>query len=459
MARTVIDELVTVVEFESDTKGLDKASRSISSFKTGALAALAPIVALFSGGLFINSIVNAADEMLKFADATGVSVEGLQDLEFAAKRQGGTIDGLRGSIERLSEKMGEAFSLGTGEGVEVFEKLGISLIDTSGKLKSATNLMLELNTSFQTLSRGEQISFAAKLGIDVGTLRLLQTAPNELQKLIEQSKNFGRITREDALEAAKFNDELTNLDTQFTRITQVIGLSVLPALTEFLIDFGEVVSFIKDNSEFFIILAESIAGTAVAFGVLTGAIRIMTAASFVAGIAAVFNPFTLAVVGIAAVGTALGFLIDDFNAWRAGADSAFGGFFDEAEIKINRFLKNLELIKRFLTTPLVDIKPLLSEETKSDIDSLANLVGIEGKPGQDLSGASITDIFNDLNVPPEKIFFNIPDLSKLTEENKPVFDFLEVLTKPRPLPILSNPERGPIVPGNVVRTTQSVILM
>ena len=41
MARTIIDELVTVVEFESDTKGLDKASRSISSFKTGALAALA----------------------------------------------------------------------------------------------------------------------------------------------------------------------------------------------------------------------------------------------------------------------------------------------------------------------------------------------------------------------------------------------------------------------------------
>lgn len=391
MARTIIDELVTVVEFENDTTGLDSATRSIGSFKTGVIAALAPIVALFSGGLFINSIANATDEMIKFSDATGVAVEDLQDLEFAVQRQGGTVDGLRNSIERLSEKMGEAFALGTGEGVAVFEKLGISITGANGELKSATDLMIELNKVFQGLSRGEQISFATKLGIDAGTLRLLQTAPKAVEELIAQSKEFGRISEREARQAAAFNDELTNLGTQFSRIAQTIGLSVLPALTEFLSDIGDVITFIKDNSEFFTLFGEILTAVAGGFILISTGIRAAAAASLASAAAFLANPLFLIPTAIIAISAALALLIDDFLAWRSGADSAFGGFFDFAEKKIDNFLNGLRKIKNFLVDLVAPIDRFFG------IDNPGNL-SLLGAGGSSISSSNRSTVIGDVNV-------------------------------------------------------------
>ena len=266
---TIIDTLVTKVEFDTDTSGLKKANSSISDFAKSAGALLAPVIALFAGGSFITSTADAADEMLKFANSTGVAVDALQDLEFAAQRQGGTVDGLRNSIQSLSEKLGEAAALGTGEAVPVLEALGLSAKNADGSVKGATKVMFELNKAFQTLSKAEQISFSKKLGIDAGTLRLLQSAPRELENLISQSKNFGRVTEEELKAAADFNDALTNLTTAFGRMASKIGLAVMPAITGFIDGMMDVVNFVKENSQFFTIFAGVIAALGAAFIALT----------------------------------------------------------------------------------------------------------------------------------------------------------------------------------------------
>ena len=356
MARTIIDTLVTRMEFDNDTTGLKAATRSIGAFKTNIVSVLAPVVALFSGGLLINSIANAADEMIKFADATGIAVGDLQDLEFAVQRQGGSISGLRSSITNMSKALGE-LSLDKGLAKDVFEALGLSAFDADGEVKSATSSLLELNVAFQTLSKSEQVGFGKKLGLDIGTIQLLQTAPKELQALIAQSKEYGRITEADARQAAAFNDQLTNLSTIFGRLAQSVGLSVLPVLTDFLTALQDVITFIRSHSEFFGILTEAVLLLGTAFLLLNTRLLSLAATSLGASIALLANPFFLIGAAAVALGVGLALLYDDFLSWRDGSEAVFGGFFEFIDKKIDKFLNGFEKIRTFLrefTGPLRD---------------------------------------------------------------------------------------------------------
>jgi len=391
MARTIIDELVTLVSFENDSKGLDEATNSIADFKFGALALLAPVAALLSGKFFIESMAENVDVMVQFADTTGVAIEALQDLEFAAEQQGGSIDGLRSSIENLSKKTGEAFTFGTGDAVDIFNQLGISLVGVGGGLKSATDLMLELNKAFQTLSRGEQLSIAAKLGIDTGTTRLLQLNTSELNKLIRASRDAGRVTTEQALAASKLNKELVRSNSVFERNLTQIALAVIPIYNKFNEVLEDVIEFVKDNSQFFIILGTTLGVLSTAAVLASTAFGGLADSIIRSTLAFLGSPTGLILAAFLATAAAIALLVDDVITFFRGGRSliepfakdikeVMEGIFGE-EITANMVKRLRDLITNFSTlsggeivTSIIDILTLavdpLVAKVKEGLDSV-----------------------------------------------------------------------------------------
>lgn len=226
---TTIDELLVGLGFEYDSDEMDEFKQDIDKTTSviKKLAVAATVAATAITGMVVATTA-ASDEQGKFADEIGESVENIDALQFALVRSGGASESMSNSLRSLATRASEA-ARGIGAGVEVFGMLGLSTTDANGKLKSTTQLMLEISRMFQGLSQAQQIEFAEKLGIR-DSLRLLQQGPDEINKLIATAKALGVTTAEDAALAAEFQDSLTDMWKVIKQVSRVITRDLAPVM-------------------------------------------------------------------------------------------------------------------------------------------------------------------------------------------------------------------------------------
>lgn len=312
---TILDTLITRLGFETDKSGLDQAEKGLGDFKSSAIKVAAAVGAVLGGGLFLKAIANTADETIKWADANGIAVESIGELEFAVQRQGGSVEGLRSSLANLNKSIGEV-ERGTGRAKLAFEDYDISIKKANGDTKTADELLVDLNQKFGGLSRAKQFDLAAKLGIDKGTIRLLQTAPDELTRLTAQARVLGVLSRKDAEAAAKFNDGLTNMAQVINSIKFEIGGFVFEPLSKFFKLLANGIAFMRRHEGLLI----SIAGIIAAVGIAYAAMGIKAAIAW----ALAFAPVTLIIAAIGLLGVAMAVIGEDFIAFFSGQTSFIG---------------------------------------------------------------------------------------------------------------------------------------
>jgi len=85
----------------------------------------------------------AADDLNTLAIQTGLSTDTLQKFKFASDLIDVPLETLTGSLARLTKRMGDA-QYGTKRTQEVFEKLGISITDSTGTLRDNEEVFNEV---------------------------------------------------------------------------------------------------------------------------------------------------------------------------------------------------------------------------------------------------------------------------------------------------------------------------
>lgn len=334
-----IDELFAELGFEFDPDGVEQFQKGISGSVdlvkklTGVvLAASAALV-----GLVVTTSA-ATDEQGKLADQIGISVEELDAWQHAAGLAGGSAEGMASSMEQLAIRASEA-ARGTGSGVEAFGILGVSALDVNGRLKSTTQLMLEVSGAMQGLDRAQQIELADKLGLR-DAIRLLQTGPGAIRDTISAAKELGTVTEKDASVSANFNDALADTWRIVRQISRVINRELAPILTKYLklgtewwrqnraLIEQKLPEWIETTARVFkILLAVSSAFIAqqlvTSILALIKAFRGLSIAALIANAAIAIIP-TLIAAGVA--GIAL--LAQDANGFFNGMDSAIGSLIE-----------------------------------------------------------------------------------------------------------------------------------
>src|SRR5574337_1263534 len=102
---------------------------------------------------FVKSTIDAADRLNDLSKSTGVSVETLSTMGYAAKQSGVDMESLGIGFKKLGKNMADAAS-GTGEAKDAFKVLGISVKDNNGNLKTSEQVMLELADKFAGIEDG-----------------------------------------------------------------------------------------------------------------------------------------------------------------------------------------------------------------------------------------------------------------------------------------------------------------
>ena len=227
----IVNEVITQFSFEGSTQPLVNYNSSLGK-SIGLLASMSAAIIGAAGAMaaFVTSTTQSIDPMIQLSRSTGVAITAIQELGFAASVTGSDAQTLQGSIVGLSEKIGEAAQKGSEE----FARLGISVRDLSGEVKTADQVLLEIGKRFNELdlSLPEQRSFAQSLGIDPSLVQLLSLTSSELDKTRAKARELGIVTKEQADAAASLNDSMTTLKFGLDGVRNSVAVGLAPQIED-----------------------------------------------------------------------------------------------------------------------------------------------------------------------------------------------------------------------------------
>ncbi|MDO9438559.1 hypothetical protein [Hydrogenophaga sp.] len=194
----------------------------------GGAASIAGLIAI------AKSTADIADEMGKLAQRTGVGVEALSQLVYAADLSGASVEDLSAGLRRLGDD--------AGDGGKNLKAAGIALLDAGGKAKTTEQLFGEVADLFASLPDGiQKTNLAVTLfGKNIGAqlTPLLNLGSKGLKELADESDRFGKtITASQAAAAEEFNDNLTRLQALAQGAARELGASLIPAMNDLALAF------------------------------------------------------------------------------------------------------------------------------------------------------------------------------------------------------------------------------
>lgn len=208
----------------------DKAVRLLGQGAKVAAAGIASMAGITV--TMVKSQANAADELMKTSRAIGVEVESLSALKYQAELSGVEFNNLATGLRTFAKNTRDA-SEGTGEAIDTYEALGISLFDTEGRLKTTEVLLGEVADAFAGMEDGLLKTAYAQdlLGRSGGQMiNLLNGGSQGIADMRAEAESLGQVLDQETAEAAeRFNDSLARINKSLFQNYDVLGTAA-PAL-------------------------------------------------------------------------------------------------------------------------------------------------------------------------------------------------------------------------------------
>lgn len=231
-------------------KAGDEAKKGGEKFEAFGKAAKAACAAAAAGAAAVSAAVVAstkaladftvqgahyADSLHTMSAVTGVSVERLQELQYAAKLVDVPVETLTGAMTKAEKAIASAAG-GSKGAIENFEKLGVSFTDASGNMRDAESVLMD---SVEALGKIENeterdtlaMSLFGKSAKDLNPL--IKAGKGALEEYARQAHEVGYVMSDENLNAfQKFDDELVKLNNGATAAKNALGTVLLPILTD-----------------------------------------------------------------------------------------------------------------------------------------------------------------------------------------------------------------------------------
>lgn len=218
-----------------ELESLSAKSMSFSGLAGIGVSATAAAAALFA---ITKSAADYGDQLDNLSQRTGIAVEDLAKLQFAAKMSDTSTEALTKGVTNLSNLMVAAAG-GAKESSALFEKYGIAVQNTDGSVRSAYDVLGDISDVFSVMPDGVEKTalatefFGKKLGVEL--IPLLNQGGAGLKALGDEAERLGLVMSGDqAKAAAEFNDNLDRLSAMAAAAGKSIGNALIPHINTFL---------------------------------------------------------------------------------------------------------------------------------------------------------------------------------------------------------------------------------
>lgn len=232
---------------EALKKGAGVAAKFGAAVVTGTAAAGAALTGIAS------SAASQADEIDKMSAKIGMSKQAYQEWSYVLGQNGMDVNGLQMGMKTLVAQMDGAAS-GTEKSVEMFEKLGVSIYDSEGKMKSQEEMFKEVTMALAAMENGtEKAALANGLLGRSGSemMPMLNNGAEGIVELTDRAHELGLIMGDDAVTAGVvLGDTLDDVKKSAGMVGTKIGVALFPILQKVLdlvLQFMPQVQSIFDN--------------------------------------------------------------------------------------------------------------------------------------------------------------------------------------------------------------------
>lgn len=198
--------------------------------------------ALFVGGVIAAGVAltkviqNAAEygnELQKISNRTGVAVEELSKLKFAAEQEDVSLQEVSGSL-RIVSRQAAAAAGGSKEASKAFSDLGVDVKDANGNLKAGDVLLKEIGEGLKKIPPGTERTAAGMKVLGRSAQSIIPLVTN-LAELEDQAEKLGlTVSGKFARDADEFGDKLDQLKAISQRAGVAVAQVLLPALNQLL---------------------------------------------------------------------------------------------------------------------------------------------------------------------------------------------------------------------------------
>ena len=237
------DELKKKTE-ELTGKVNDFAKKALVAVVAAAAAAGAAILKLASdAGKF-------ADDLITMSNKTGISVQQLQELDYAARFVDVSVETMAGSMNKLTRTMDQART-STGKNgdklndqAKAYKALGIEITNADGTLRNNKEVFYEVIDALgQMKNETDRDALAMTLfGKSATELNpLIKAGSNELNRLAKEAHQVGAVLGDDAVTAlGQFDDNMNVLKASTEGLSR-------QALAELMPYINDLVNALKEN--------------------------------------------------------------------------------------------------------------------------------------------------------------------------------------------------------------------
>ena len=206
----------------SDASGkVAQATRGLSTAAGGALAGIA--------GLAIKSAA-AADDLNTLAKQTGISTAELQKMQYASDLVDVSVDTITGAMTKMKKNMAST----SADTQAAFQRLGVSVTDANGQLRSSTDVFYEVLQGLSKISNETERDVVAMqlFGKSADQLAgIIDDGGAALKSLGEEAEQLGLILDQETLDSLNnVNDQVDKLKAKANGEIAKSGAKALEAL-------------------------------------------------------------------------------------------------------------------------------------------------------------------------------------------------------------------------------------
>jgi len=232
----------TRAAFQSMDNNLNKLTGSVRKFH-GIVGAAFGIGGL---GAIVSMSTNASRETLAYADALKISVQELTAWGHASETVSVSQEKFADILKDLNERVGEAFSQGTGEGAEALEILNLQAAELVNM--SADQKLLQIGEALENIkTNDEKVFIMEQMASDASLLLpLLENNAEQFGRLREEAIRSGiAISDVDAQVLRETNIELQQAQATFEAMGRDFTITLAPVITSLTSMMGDARNFIN----------------------------------------------------------------------------------------------------------------------------------------------------------------------------------------------------------------------
>lgn len=182
--------------------------------------------------------MSTTDHIDKMSQKIGISAEYYQEMEYAMGQSGASVDSLQMGMKTLVAQM-DGVKAGNDQATAAFDRLGVSVLDANGNLRSQEDVMKDTLTALQGVeNQAEKARIANMLFGRSGSemMPMLNGEAGSIDELRQKAHELGVVLDDETVAAgARMNDMWDDASRAFGQVKMKIGAALMPALA----DLGE----------------------------------------------------------------------------------------------------------------------------------------------------------------------------------------------------------------------------